>query len=145
MTFLLIILRIINVFKILHKNIQLAIYYLELSKVIIFSDKWADFLEIIKVFLDGRISICICELVLLNDKKWVCKNYLYINHVSHDKLDQGLTFNDNVSDVCKKACRKNHARAIITPYINLPKIGFWNFFFLSQLNYCVLVFILHSK
>ena len=38
-----------------------------------------------------------------------------MNHVSHDKLDQGLIFNGNVSHVCQKASSKIHALTRITP------------------------------
>ena len=117
-TFLLIIVRKINMCKILAEIIQLYISWSSEKSLFIRTNELI-FLEIIKVFLDGDISIFIIKLVLPN----------YINHASHDKLDQRLTFNDNVSDVCKKANGKIHAITRIKPFINLGKIVFWNTFF----------------
>ena len=99
--------------KILAEIIQLYISWSSEKSLFIRTNELI-FLEIIKVFLDGDISICIIKLVLSN----------YINHASHDKLDQGLTFNDNVSDICKKANGKSHAITSITRFINLAKIVF---------------------
>ena len=99
--------------KILAEIIQLYISWSSEKSLFIRTNELI-FLEIIKVFLDGDISIFIIKLVLPN----------YINHASHDKLDQRLTFNDNVSDVCKKANGKIHAITRIKPFINLAKIVF---------------------
>ena len=117
-TFLLIIVRNINMCKILAENIQLYMSW-SLAKSLFIQTNEFIFLEIIKVFLDGDISICIMKLVLPN----------YINHASHEKLDQRLTFSDNVSYLCKKANGKSHAITRIKPFINLAKTCFWNTFF----------------
>ena len=37
------------------------------------------------------------------------------------KIDQKLTFNSHISDLCKKASKKVHALARVTPYMNISK------------------------
>ena len=37
------------------------------------------------------------------------------------KIDQKLTFNSHISDLCKKASKKVHALARVKPYMNISK------------------------
>ena len=56
------------------------------------------------------------------------------------KIDNKLTFDYHVSDMCKKANRKINALARIAPFINLNKRRIlMNSFFRSQFNYCPLI------
>ena len=56
-----------------------------------------------------------------------------------------LTFDDHTSELCKKASRKIHALARVTPYMNMAKKRIlMNAFFKSQFSYCPLVWMCHS-
>ena len=62
------------------------------------------------------------------------------------KIDNKLTFNCRVSDMCKKANRKINALARIAPFTNINKRRiFMNSFFRSQFNYCLLIWMCHSQ
>ena len=53
------------------------------------------------------------------------------------KIDNKLTFDCHVSDMCKKADKKISALARIAPFININKRRILtNSFFRSQFNYC---------
>ena len=55
------------------------------------------------------------------------------------KIDNELTFDCNVSDMCKKANTKINALARISPFTNINKRRIlMNSFFGSQFNYCPL-------
>ena len=61
------------------------------------------------------------------------------------KIDNELTFDCHVSDMCKKANRKINALARIAPFININKRRIlMNSFFRSQFNYCPLIWMFHS-
>ena len=61
------------------------------------------------------------------------------------KFDYKLTFDDQISELCKKASRKIHALARVTPYMNIAKKRMlMNAFFKSQFSYCPLVWMCHS-
>ena len=62
------------------------------------------------------------------------------------KFDYKLTFDDHISDLCKRASRKIHALARVTPYMNTSKKRIlMNAFFKSQFSYCPLVWMCHSR
>ena len=62
------------------------------------------------------------------------------------KFDKKLTFDDHISDVCKKAGRKISALASVTPYMGtVKKRSLMNAFFTLQLSYCPLVWMCHSR
>ena len=62
------------------------------------------------------------------------------------EIDNKLNFNMHVVNLCKKASRKMHALARVTPFMNLPKKRILlNAFFKSQFNYCPLVWMFHSR
>ena len=56
-----------------------------------------------------------------------------------------LSFDYNLSKICKKASRKLYALVIVTPYINLSKRNIlMNAFFNSQYSYCPFIWKFHS-
>ena len=62
------------------------------------------------------------------------------------KIDNKLTFDCHVSDMCEKANRKINALARIAPFININKRHIlMNSFFRSQFNYCPLIWMCHSR
>ena len=62
------------------------------------------------------------------------------------KIDNKLTFDYHVSDMCKKANRKINALARIAPFININKRRIlMNSFFRSHFNYCPLIWMCHSQ
>ena len=62
------------------------------------------------------------------------------------KIDNKLTFDCHVSDMCKKSNRKINALARIAPFININKRRIlMNSFFRSQSNYCPLIWLCHSR
>ena len=69
-----------------------------------------------------------------------CEKLLWV------KIDNKLTFDCHVSDMCKKANRKINALVRIAPFININKRRIlMNPFFKSQFNYCPLIWICHSR
>ena len=74
-----------------------------------------------------------------------------INKSTYEKLlgvkfDYMLTFDDHIFELCKKASRKIHALARLTPYMNIAeKRVLMNAFFKSQSSYCPLVWMCHSR
>ena len=62
------------------------------------------------------------------------------------KFDHKFTFNDYISELCKKASRKIHALARVTLYMNIAeKHILMNAFFKLQFSYCPLVWNCHSR
>ena len=62
------------------------------------------------------------------------------------RIDNKLTFNEHISKLCDKASNKINALARIFPYIPLEQRKIlMNSFFLSQFNYCSLVWMNHSR
>ena len=62
------------------------------------------------------------------------------------KFDNRLTFDKHVNDICKTAGQKLNALSRVTPYMELSKRRVLvNAFFLSQFNYCSLVWMCHSR
>ena len=62
------------------------------------------------------------------------------------KFDKKLTFDDHISDICKKTGKKICALARVTPYMGTAKKHIlMNAFFISQFNYCPLVWMFHSR
>ena len=74
-----------------------------------------------------------------------------INNSKHEKLlavkfDYKLSFDDHISELCKKASRKIHALSRVAPYMNISKRRIlMNAFFKSQFNYCLLVWMCHGR
>ena len=62
------------------------------------------------------------------------------------KFDKKLTFDDHISDICKKAGRKISALARVTRYMGIAKKRIlMNAFFISQFSYCPPVWMCHSR
>ena len=62
------------------------------------------------------------------------------------KFDHKLSFNDHISELCKKASRKIHALSRVASYMNISKRRIlMNAFFKSQFSYCPLVWMCHSR
>ena len=82
------------------------------------------------------------------------KDYI-IKNSDNEKLlgvtvDANLNFNCHLENILKKASKKVHVSARITPYMSIPKIKFFieflmNSFFTSKFNYCPLTWICHSR
>ena len=61
-------------------------------------------------------------------------------------IDSQLKFNVHLEALIKKANQKVHVLARITPYMSIPKRKLlMNSFFMSQFNYCPLVWMCHSR
>ena len=61
-------------------------------------------------------------------------------------IDNELNFDKHVSNLCKQASKKLHALSRIARYIDLDKRKvLMNSFFLSQFNYCPLIWMCHSR
>ena len=62
------------------------------------------------------------------------------------KFDKKLSFDDHISDICKKAGRKIFALTRVTSYMGIAKKRIlMNAFFTSQFSYCPLVWMCHSR
>ena len=62
------------------------------------------------------------------------------------KFDHKLSFDDHISELCKKASRKIHALSRVASYMNISKRRIlMNAFFKSQFSYCPLVWMCHSR
>ena len=62
------------------------------------------------------------------------------------KFDNRLTFDKHVNDICKTAGQKLNALSRVTPYMELSKRRVLvSAFFMSQFNYCPLVWMCHSR
>ena len=62
------------------------------------------------------------------------------------KIDVNLNFNDQITDVCKKASRNISALARVTLFMGLSKRKLlMNVFFTSQFSYCPLIWMCHSR
>ena len=62
------------------------------------------------------------------------------------KIDSDLSFSSHLEAILKKASQKTHVLARITPYMSFNKKKMlMNSFFMSQFNYCPLVWMCHSR
>ena len=61
-------------------------------------------------------------------------------------IDKKLSFNNHLQKILEKANQKVHVLARIAPYMSIPKRKLlMNSFFISQFNYCSLVWMCHSR
>ena len=61
-------------------------------------------------------------------------------------VDNKLNFNNHLQKILEKANQKVHILARTTPYMSIPKRKLlMNSFFISQFNYCPLVWMCHSR
>ena len=90
-------------------------------------------------------------LVSTNDRVSMTLDGIKIDKSDTEKLlgvkfDKKLTFDDHISDICKKAGRKISALARVTPYMGIAKKRIlMNAFFISQFSYCPPVWMCHSR
>ena len=62
------------------------------------------------------------------------------------KLHCKLRFDQHITDLCRRASRKIHALARVTPFMNLStRRLLMNSFFKTQFNYCPLIWMCHSR
>ena len=62
------------------------------------------------------------------------------------KFDHKISFDDHISELCKKASRKIHALSRVASYMNISKRHvLMNAFFKSQFSYCPLAWMCHSR
>ena len=74
-----------------------------------------------------------------------------INNSTHErllgvKIDSKLSFNTHIDDICKKASLKLNALSRTTPHLDFKKETLLiNSFFISQFNYCQLIWMFHNR
>ena len=86
---------------------------------------------------DDPTEIQVGELVIKNT---TCEKLLGI------KIDNKLTFDENISGLCKKAANRLRALARVTSYMSVPKRKLLlSSLFNAQFNHCPLVWMLHRR
>ena len=86
---------------------------------------------------DNKVNINVENQKLCNSP---CEKLLGV------RFDSKLIFDAHINDICKKAGLKLNALARITPYMDLNKKRLLlNAFFMSQFNYCQLVWMCHNR
>ena len=86
---------------------------------------------------DNKVNIIVENKKICNSP---CEKLLGV------RFDSKLTFDAHINDICKKAGLKLNALARITPYMDLNnKRLLLNGFFMSQFNYCQLVWMCHDR
>ena len=86
---------------------------------------------------DENINLMIEDHAISNSK---CQKLLGI------KIDNKLSFNEHLDEMCKKAGQKLNALARLTPFMNIRKRRvLLNAFFISQFSYCPLIWVCHSR
>ena len=93
-----------------------------------------------------------CHLLLSSVEDHTIEiNGFTVKNSSCEKLlgvhfDDQLKFDFHIEKLCKNANRKLHALASVTPYMDLSKKRIlMNVFFDSQVNYCPLIWMCHSR
>ena len=61
------------------------------------------------------------------------------------KIDSELRFDQHITDLCRRASRKIHASARVTPFITSERRLLMNSCFKTQFNYCPLIWMCHSR
>ena len=87
-----------------------------------------------------KINADKCHWLVSKNNTPKIKSFFDITNSKSEKLlgvkfDHKLSFNDHISEICKKATRKIHALPRAAPYVNISKI---------QFSYCLLVWMCHS-
>ena len=91
-----------------------------------------------------------CHLLISIPISIKVKNYI-IKTSDNEKLlgvtvDSILNFNCHLENILKKPSKKAHVLTRITPYMSIPKRKLLiNSFFTSQINYCLLNSMCHSR
>ena len=132
-----------NTTYVIADNIDRVIKSLEEASEILF--KW---------FNDNlmRINADKCHLLVStnNTAKIKIGNFDITNSKSEKllgvKFDYKLSFDDHISELCKKARRNIHALSRVASHMNISKKRIlMNAFFKSQFSYCSLVWMCHSR
>ena len=125
------------------KNVEDVIGPLERASVSLF--KWSEN-NLLKGNADkSNFLVSTSQKVSLNVnifeiKNSDCEKLLGVKFNSKLRLDQHTT------DLCRRAGRKIHALARVTPFMNLSKRRLlMNSFFKTQFNYCPLIWMCHSR
>ena len=85
----------------------------------------------------GKVNIIVENQKICNSP---CEKLLGV------RFNSKVTFDTHINDICTKAGLKLNALARITPYMDLNKKRLLlNTFFMSQFNYCQLVWICHNR
>ena len=90
-------------------------------------------------------------LVSTNNTVKIKIGNLYVTNIKSEKLlrvnfHHKLSFDDHISKLCKKACRKIHALSRVASHMNISyRRILMNAFFKSQVSYCPLVCMCHSR
>ena len=93
----------------------------------------------------GHLLVSTPEKTKINIVEFSIENSDY-EKLLEVKIDNKLTFDCHVSDMCKNANRKINALARISPFININKRRIlMNSFFRSQFNCCPLIWMCHSR
>ena len=96
------------------------------------ADKWHLLLSFVEVH--------VIEINGFTFKNSNCEKFLGVH------FDDQLKFDFHIEMLCKNANRKLHGLASVTPYMNPSKKQIlMNAFFDSQLNYCPLILMCHSR
>ena len=93
-----------------------------------------------------------CHLLLSTTKAFNFQISETVIHNSHSRkllgvtLDNKLKFEKHITTICQKANRKLIALARVTSYIDLKNRRIlMNAFFISQFNYCPVIWMIHSR
>ena len=93
-----------------------------------------------------------CHLIVSNNVKFSMKIVSIEVETSHCenllgvKVDRELKFKEHLEGIIKKASKKVNVLSRITPYMNIAKRKLlMNSFFISQFNYCPLIWMCHSR
>ena len=92
-----------------------------------------------------------CHLLVSTNESVKITRDFDINNSSCEKLsgvkfDNKISFDEHITNLCKKGNRKLHALSRIAPYMNFSKRRIlMNAFFKSQFSYCPLVWMCHSR
>ena len=125
------------------KNIEDVIESLERASVSLF--RWFE-----NNLLKGNDDKChflvsTIQEVNLNVNSFKIKSS-YCEKLLGVKFDSKLRFDQHISDLCRRTSRKIHALARVTPFMNLSRRRLlMNFFFMTQFNYCPLIWMCHSR
>ena len=90
-------------------------------------------------------------LVITNHNVKIRIGNFQIENAKREKLlgiqfDNKLSFDHHLSEICKNASRKLYAVGRVTPCMNLSKRNnLMNAFFNSQISYCPLIWMCHSR
>ena len=93
-----------------------------------------------------------CHLLLSTTEAFNFQISETVIHNSHSRkllgvtLDNKLKFEKHITTICQKANRKLIALARVTSYIDLKNRRIlMNAFFISQFNYCPVIWMIHSR